>query len=408
MKILGLTNLHPSPWFPLRGVFNKQLFEALGKTDDVRLIVPVSWTDELKTFRKKKCALEVGRRRSNLHGIEAEHPRYLFPPKLFRSCYGPCFLKSIEKTFRRAVDEFQPDVLLAAWAYPDGWAAVELGHRHGLPVVVKLHGSDLLLLSNIRGCRKRIAQCVNRADGLIAVSRDLAMKAIILGADSGRVTTVYDGVDRTLFHPGDRLKARYQLSLVGDDPIILFIGNLVAVKGIDILLDACHRLSLQGTRFHCYLVGQGPLRSQLWGRIQQLRLSDRISLVGPRPHAELPNWYRAANVFVLPSRSEGVPCVLLEAAACGTPCVASRVGGIPEIAGCGAMTLTPPGNAAALAEAITAALLGQGAVADRPVFTRTFEDTAQEVRAMLRAVVRPRLEAAVAPVSNSASVSVAR
>lgn len=405
MKILGLTNLYPSPWLPLRGVFNKQLFEALARTDDVRLIVPISWTDELKTLGKTMCGLKAGRR-SKLHSIDAEHPRYLFPPKLFRRTYGRCFLKSIEGAFRRALDEFQPEVLLAAWAYPDGWAAVELGHRHGLPVVVKVHGSDVLLLSKIRGCRERLAQCVSRADGLIAVSRDLATKAIELGADPSRVTTVYDGVDRTLFYPGDRLEARRQLKLAGDDPIILFVGNLVPVKGIDVLLDACQRLALQGRRFHCYLVGQGPLRSELSGRIQQYRLSERVTLVGPRPHAELPNWYRAANVFVLPSRSEGVPCVLLEASACGTPCVASRVGGIPEISEWGAITLIQPDDAVALAEAIVATMQVEEAVADRPVFTRTFEDATGEVRTVLRSVARSKVDSPVAPVLKTASVSV--
>src|SRR5262249_31636797 len=83
-----------------------------------------------------------------------------------------------------------------------------------------------------------------------------------------------------------------------------------------------------------------------------LGLNAQVKLMGSRPQHELPDWYRAANVFVLPSRSEGVPGVLLEAVACGTQFVATRVGGTPEVAHFGVGTLVPPANATALAKAI--------------------------------------------------------
>jgi glycosyltransferase involved in cell wall biosynthesis len=388
MKILGLTNLYPSPWFPLRGIFNKQMFSALAEQDEVRLIVPISWTDEGRVGRNRGPGLEPGRR-SNLHGIEAEHPRYVFPPRVLRGRYGFFFQKSIQRVFRRVVKEFNPDVVLAAWAYPDGWAALRLGHASGLPVVVKLHGSDVLVQSKIPASRRRIIECVQQADGVVTVSRDLASKAIGLGADPKKVSTVYCGVDQKIFHPGDRAEARRRLDLPADDPILLFIGNLVAVKGIDVLLDACRQIADGQQRFTCHLIGQGPLRGMLQERIERLGLSGRVRLVGPIPHAQLAEWYRAATVFVLPSRSEGVPCVLLEAAACQTPFVASRVGGIPEMAGWGSSTLVPPDDAPALAEAIGRAL-AEPVKGPIPRFTRTFDDTALEMRAVLRQAIEAR------------------
>lgn len=389
MRILGLTNLLPSPWFPFRGVFNKQLFRALAKGDEVRLIVPVSWTDELRSRRKPVSDLPRSRR-AEVEGIQAECPRYVFPPKVLRGSYGHCFQWSIQRAFGRAMEEFRPDVVLAAWAYPDGWAAVRLAHRYGIRAVVKLHGSDVLLQSKILACRSRITECLKHADGVIAVSRDLAARAIELGASSDRVKTVYDGVDRDIFHPGRRREARQLLGLAEEERIVLFVGNLVPVKGIDVLLEACKRLDDQRARFRCYLIGDGPLWAELQSRATRLGLDGLMRFIGPVKHTELANWYRAANVFVLPSRSEGVPCVLLEAAACQTPFVASRVGGIPEIAHWGASRLVPPDDAAALADAIAQSLAGIGPAEPAPTFARTFDDVAAEVRSILQAVTGRR------------------
>jgi glycosyltransferase involved in cell wall biosynthesis len=94
------------------------------------------------------------------------------------------------------------------------------------------------------------------------------------------------------------------------------------------------------------------MRGQLQKQIVGSNLENRIRILGPILQKELPDWYRSANVVVLPSFTEGVPNVLLEATACGTPFVASRVGGIPEITHLGVNLLVPPGNSQALADAI--------------------------------------------------------
>jgi glycosyltransferase involved in cell wall biosynthesis len=96
----------------------------------------------------------------------------------------------------------------------------------------------------------------------------------------------------------------------------------------------------------------GPLRDRLVSRIAGLQLQNHVRMLGPKPNEELADWYRAATLFVLPSRSEGLPTVLREAAACGTPFVASRVGGIPEIAHLAPSRLVRPDDAGELAAAI--------------------------------------------------------
>src|SRR6185503_13461620 len=128
--------------------------------------------------------------------------------------------------------------------------------------------------------------------------------------------------------------------------------------------------------------GEGPLRSTQERQIWALGLADRVSLMGSRPHAELPTWFRVASVLALPSHSEGVPNVLLEASACGTPFVASHVGGIPEVAHLGDGRTVPPGDAMALAAAIEASLNGRGR-ADVARQHRSYRDSAQELVGVL-------------------------
>lgn len=382
MRILAITNLYPNPLQPHRGTFNRQQFRALAESHAVRVIAPIAWTDE-RSARKAGCDSLPKNRRVECDGLVVDHPRYWFTPRVLRGCYGRFFRHSVQRTFERALSEFRPDLILSAWAYPDGWAAVELGRQAGLPVVVKVHGSDILTLAHVPGRGKPTARAMRHADGVVAVSRDLADKVVRMGADPARVTVVYDGIDSTRFHPGSKAEARQRIGIGGgDEPVILFVGNLVPVKGIDVLIDACARLVRGGDGVRCFIVGQGPLRQTLEQQAARLGIADNINFVGPVLHANLPDWFRAADVFVLPSHSEGVPCVLLEAAGCRTPYVASRVGGIPEIADWNRGETVAPGDAGSLAEAISRMLSTTGeraADGDRKTFDRSHADAAGEI-----------------------------
>src|SRR4051812_25047798 len=169
MRILAITNLYPNPLQPHRGTFNRQQFRALAERHDVRVIAPVAWTDE-RTACKQGGGGMPDDRRASCDGLHVEHPRYWYTPRVLRSRYGHFFRHSVKAAFDRALTEFRPHLVLAAWAYPDGWAAVELGRRVGLPVVVKVHGSDILTLPKTPGRGVRTAETMRRADGIVAVS----------------------------------------------------------------------------------------------------------------------------------------------------------------------------------------------------------------------------------------------
>lgn len=357
MRILAITNLFPNPLQPSKAPFNRQQLSWLSRRHEVSVIAPILWNEERRARRASGEVLQSDRT-SECDGMEVHHPRYIYPPKILRGLYGHCFDWSIRPTFERVFARFRPEILFAPWAYPDGWAAVELGRRKGLPVVVKVHGSDVNALDAHRSRRGPTIATLRRADLVIAVSQHLADRMVELGVPSSRIRVVYDGVDTERFRPGSRDEARHRLGLSGGKDLLLFVGNLVQVKGLDVLLAACDDLARAEVPFRIHLVGDGPLRSWVEREAQRLSLGDRVFLAGARPHDEIADWFRAADLLVLPSRSEGVPSVLLEAASCGLPFVATRVGGIPEIAHLGTGRLVRSGDADALAAAIADGLSG--------------------------------------------------
>ena len=351
MRILALTTLYPNPFQPQRATFNRHRLRILGEELPVRVIAPIAWTDEWKARRSGKSPLPAGRR-IQFDGLTVEHPRSVFPPKVGRRWHGHFYLKSVRAAFARAIEEFQPTLLFAPWAYPDGWAAVKLGREANLPVVIQCHGSDVLLLDRFPARKKRTIEAVTAADGVVAVSRDIARNLEAMGVNPERVRVIYDGVDLSKFQPGIKAEARGRLGLTGVDPVILYVGNLVPVKAVDVLLDACCQLMRENFPFQMIVIGDGPLRSKLEALAVELGLKERVRFTGSVPHENLPGWFQAADLFVLPSHSEGVPTVLLEASACRTPWVASRVGGIPEIEHLGLSKLVTPNRPSELAAAI--------------------------------------------------------
>ena len=352
MRVLALTNLYPNPLQPHRAPFNRHQFRLLNAIVPVRVVSPVSFTDEL-AFRRAGRKLP---RQTELDGLQVDHPRYIFTPRLLRGQYGRFFLWSVGRTVRRVAATFHPTILLAPWAYPDGWAAVKLGRQLGLPVVVQVHGSDVKLLSRNPSRRVGTVEALKRADGVIAVSQDLASDILAFGAEPQRVRVIYDGVDGELFHPGDRVAARQRLGWDTDSHVILFVGNLIKTKGIDLLMRAVARLNAERRVVRVVIVGAGPERAKLESLAKSLTITEQVLFTGSVAQHLLPDYYRAADVVTLPSYSEGVPNVLLEAGACGTPWVATAVGGIPEITGRGAAMLVPPGDVDALTRALAATL----------------------------------------------------
>jgi glycosyltransferase involved in cell wall biosynthesis len=386
MRILTVTNLYPNPFQPQRATFNRQQVRALAQGHEVAVVAPVPWTEELAARRVGGPPLPLGRQLV-WDGVPVEYPRYLYTPGLLRGWYGRFYLWSVGRAFRRAVASFRPDLVYTTWAYPDGWAAVGLARGAGLPVVLKVHGSDVLQVDEYPARRRGTAEALRRADRVVAVSRDLARRVIDLGTDPAKVHVVYNGVDGQVFHPGDRGQARARLGLDPRRPLLLYVGNLVPVKGPDVLIEACAQLAAAGRDFDLHLIGRGSSREPLARQAAERGIPGRVRFHGVVAHDRLPDWFRAADLLVLPSRSEGVPNVLLEASACGTPFVATDVGGIPEVADLSTSLLVPPGDPARLSGAIDQMLSDAPQQAAGKRVGRSHADAARELAAVFEAAL---------------------
>ena len=146
-------------------------------------------------------------------------------------------------SFHDTVRQFRPDVVFSSWAYPDGWTAVELSRQADLPVVVKVHGSDIHQLKRYPGRNAGTIGALKKADAIVAVSQELVRQVAELGIDEAKIHVIYNGVDAEMFHPGCRYEARSRLGIASENNVVLFVGNLVPVKGLDVLLEACVTIS---------------------------------------------------------------------------------------------------------------------------------------------------------------------
>ena len=357
MKILFFSYAFPNPINPGLGTFNRTMIAGLANEHEVRVVSPVPFTESWNAWSKGK--LPRGLNDSTFQAVPnvpTEYCSWYYTPKLFRNQYGHFMHRSVGSTLNRAMREFQPDIVLSYWTHPDGEVAVKTAHRFGVRAVAMVGGSDVLINARHGVRRNATLEVLREADGVVAVSEDIQQVLISDGIPTNKLHVARRGVDRRIFHEGNIAAARQNLNLPDDRPIAISVGRLVDVKGHAHLIDACELLSRRGVKFRCYLLGDGPLRTELERRIEERRLHDVIQLRGSQTPSLLAEWYRAANLSVLASLSEGVPNVLLESIACGTPFVASNVGGIPEIADVEIDCLVSAGDPTALANAIESRL----------------------------------------------------
>ncbi len=342
LKVLALGNLFPSPWEPGRASYNRQQFEHLGRLCEVQVIGAVDFRDRLHRAGAAP----------RFSDLQARWFTFWHVPRVGRRWQPDCWLTALQVRHGRWIRQQQFDCLLASWAYPDTVAVARLAHSLDLPLVAKVHGSDINSLPTAGARRERVVAALSAAEAVLVVSQALAERVEHLGIPGSRIHVLYNGVDRQRFSPGDRALACAALGLGTATKRILFVGNLKASKGCLDLLEALPQLVAHQPTAGLVMIGDGPDRAAIMQRIRSLGLADIVSLPGAVAHHELPDWFRAADLLCLPSHAEGVPNVVLEAMATGLPVVATCVGGIPEVLPAHAGLLVPVADTPALTAAL--------------------------------------------------------
>jgi glycosyltransferase involved in cell wall biosynthesis len=222
----------------------------------------------------------------------------------------------------------------------------------GIPHLITMHGG--IYFGSRRRRRAALRWAIRASNRVVAVSVATReeMKRL-LRAPGLDVDVVLNGVPE---QPGDRERVRRELGLGKSDLLVLAVGSLYHVKGYDILIEALARVG-SGASWRLAIAGQGGEEARLQRLAREKGIQKKVLMLGFRE--DIPDLLAAADLYVMPSRSEGLPLALLEAMFAGRPIVASAVGGIPDALGDGGI-LVPPEDAAALAGALRR-LLDDGA-----------------------------------------------
>ncbi len=282
--------------------------------------------------------------------------------------YGLTYVLSLAWYLLRHRRSF--DLIQATYLYLDAFTAMALRPLHHKPVILRPAcggaDGDLTRLPTLRfwplwprldrPVHTLILRTLLRADAVIALSSELADELRAAGFPPMRIIRVPNGVDARRFAPVDGGVRRAKQALLGAaGPVLTFVGRLHAQKNVATLLHAAVRLRAHWPGLHVVLVGEGPEDKTLRCLVQELGLKEQVTFAGGV--ADVTPFLAATDVFVHPSRAEGMPGALLEAMAAGLPCVATRIGGTVDVMADGVDgLLVEPGDVEGVAVAIARCL----------------------------------------------------
>ena len=320
MRLLVFTSLYPDAARPRHGIFVEERLRHLVESGRIAatVVAPVPWFPfRHRCFGAYATFARVPKYEER-HGIRILHPRYPVIPKLGMNIAPLLMYRALPPVLRNMQAHGADfDLLDAHYFYPDGVAAARLGAAMGKPVVITARGSDVNVIARHRLPARQIRWAAERAAAVVTVSDALKDKVQALGVSPDNVVTLRNGVDLERFQPLDRSAIRARLDLAG--PVWLAVGNLVELKGVHITLAALAKTA-DATLL---IVGDGPEKARLRDLAHRLGVDARTRFLGNVPHAKLCDYYNAADAMVLASSREGMPNVVLESLACGTPVIAA-------------------------------------------------------------------------------------
>lgn len=366
--LLTVSNLFPRPDRPRRGLFNLHLFRALAEALSVSRTAPESSAGMDSSASPLTlssspllniCLVPDWRwwRWPVIRSWDGFIPEGPAQPLPFETRYHPVWYAPVVGrdwnwlAYARSLRSLSNAVrwrkaVLATWLYPDGVAVARIAGELGIPCWIMVQGSDTFHLRHPRR-REAILRAAATVEGFFCVNQPLADTLTDAGILARKIHVTPNGVDTGLFRHRTRAEAAMELvrggggALYGSDltdlsvRFALFVGNLVPVKGPDILLDAWARMlgsdRAAGVRRVLVVLGDGPLRPQLARQAYRLGIAGTVRFLGSRPQSEVALWMNAADVLCLPSRSEGMPNVALEALVSGLPLVVADVGNCRDI-----------------------------------------------------------------------------
>lgn len=377
LNVLILSRSYPNDRLPLLGLWVKRLADHCAPQCRMTVIAPVPYcppglgASRVAEFRR------IARRRRDGQ-VRVFHPRFLVGPG--RALY-PSEALAYYLGVRALADRLHRrrpfDVIHGHFTYPDGVVAARLAQRYGVPVVITEHAPWRPNWMDVsRVVRRQAVWAARRAAVHLAVSRSVRTTIAEFTGTDERIRVVPIGVDASVFTPASQAAS-------SGAPQVLYVGLINYNKGVDVLLNAWRLVQERRPDARLALVGGSFYRHTRRQENELRALAAQLGLRGVTFHGlqrpdEVARRMRESALLVLPSHAESFGAVLIEALASGVPVVSTYCGGAEDIVVDGVGTLVPPGDVAALADAIIGMLERRGAYDPQRLRTHAVERFAWE------------------------------
>jgi teichuronic acid biosynthesis glycosyltransferase TuaC len=363
IKVL-FANTHYPDRYNLWAPWNKLANIAVSRSRAIEpeVVVPRPYSLPLKFFPQHElCDLPATER--SVEGL-IHYPRflYLLPKKYFYGASFDLYSHFVGKYVRSHIG--RKDLVHAHHVFLDGYGMIDTCKKWKAPLIVDVHG-DTVFTQMVRDplIGKKMTETLHYASKVVCISRNLCQLAKSFGIDEDRIEYVPLGIDVGQHRPEEQVRIKSERGLQ-DKIVILYVGQLIERKGVRHLLKALALVDPALLRkCKVTIVGNGPERGRLEWLASKLGLDEYVTFTGKVSDDDLLDWYAAADIFVLPSLSEGRPTVINEAMASECAVIASDVSGIPEQVTDGRNGfLVPPADPVALAQKIAYLLENENAI----------------------------------------------
>ncbi len=325
LRVLVIANGHPAPDVPHVYTFISEQAKALAEQVSINMIVPVEillpisrHREQLKFSNQFPASLCSG-------GYVVYFPRaYRYFPGINKYLVDHLMLWATLQAIWRYRIKF--DLIHAHFAHPSGYVAAMVSKIFKRPYILTVHGSDILekyVDKKTVNRRKRNRNFgLRQADRVICVSHYLKKAIMNLGVPSEKIAVIPNGIDTKTF---------YLSSSPNGKSDIIFVGNFIERKGLDLLIKSFKKISMKSPDVNLKILGNGPIKSKIQLMVNELELNNRVKFMDQVSNTEIATIIQNSRLLCLPSREEGFGVVLIEALACGVPVVGARTGGIIDI-----------------------------------------------------------------------------
>lgn len=334
IKVLTVASNFPDMYYPTIAPWSKNQVDAIYKYSDIKIevVVPRPYAIPLSVLPYYKFAFLPIRTVSDT-GYKVHFPRfpYPIPKKLFFSVTGDLYSFFIPRYILKNIAK--PDLIHARFTYLDGYGLLNIFKKWKIPLIVDIRGGmefEEYYFSPLFGKKQR--KTINSANKILCVAHWQVKRGLELGIPEEKLRCIPMGVDINKFMPRNKEKIRQDFK-IPEQKIILFVGQLNKEKGVNYLFEAISKVvskSYHKKDVRVIIIGEGSEKENLMNLSKQLGIMNLVTFTGTVIGELLAKWYSLADLFVLPSLTEGRPNVINEAMASECTIVATNICGISE------------------------------------------------------------------------------